>query len=59
VEWVFVLAVVVLLGAKIFLARGQYRQTRQGSRRDPDAGAEPGETPDHLPGHGGGGSGDR
>ena len=58
-EWVFVLAVVVLLGAKIFLARGQYRQTRQQARRDLDAGGDPGETPDHLPGHGDGGSGDR
>jgi uncharacterized BrkB/YihY/UPF0761 family membrane protein len=53
VEWVFVIAVLVLLGAKVFLARGQYRRTRAQNRRHPDAD----DTPDHLPGHGGGSAG--
>jgi hypothetical protein len=54
-EWVFVVALVVALGAKVWLARSGYRRRRQQGRRHLEAGDVPRRAPDHLPGRGSGG----
>lgn len=51
-EWIFVVAVVLVLGAKVWLARGGYRRSKQPAPRDLDAGRSTREAPDHLPGRG-------